>query len=1400
MNGSRIDPTVDDPGNIRPIDNIDDSDHDGGEAGQAEEEFGVRNPRTLLDPQLPSQKEIDEHCLTHLPYRNWCPHCVAGKGKMGAHHKQPNRTDGLVEVHFDYAFMSTKGEGLETILVAKERASKMGMATVVPMKGGSIEFPAKRILAFLKEIGLENADIVMKSDQENAIADLLNVVSKRRAAASKMEGVTLGDAAPPVARTIHEMSPVADSQANGFIERGIQDMEGQVRTIKSDFESRTGEKIPSNHDFVPWMVEYAAVLLNRAKVAEDGKTSYERLKGKPASLPGHSLGERIHWRSSIPAKNRRFKMDGAWHDGVFLGLRAVSGEKLVGTKEGVFRAREVRRVPLESRWKDNLIFVKGLPWCHNDKHDAGEEVMLDLDPPAPSMTPATTLPPPRGPEDMQKDLRGFYVKDYDLDPAKGGIGFTEGCKGCLTLMFGGSRVAHENHCRLKIIRRAATDPKIAARVKTTIDRENKWLAEKLEMEEEPKRKIPGVLPAGVLPEMAQDGGVAAPNEEAEQLPKRRRAGGQEVDEGAAPSQLGGSSSSSAATGRDAPAGTADTIPESIPEVGIPASGYSSQHGNFRVALRSRDIAGDDEAPQAKRRMIGEVIEVGLMQALEVEEEKSLRLNVIKEWGPVTVPMWTCEEDVDISFLRSDTAADLSDAIACTSVGEVRHTLDRRLRECMLAELCEEEDGDRSGDVGASIFDYNSPMGVIPDESGDYWHRGPMAATWTRFITVPRRDAFYPNEGEHGPNLATLRNTRVTIPSKGPQVKDDWRKEAAGNDLTAPVSDELWVGRCIFYETWNEASESEEISRVDPVGVGGRPDLPADLVFTDIPEYSLVDDLSKEWLDGSMVTIAKREELTEIYRRKVWTEAQTEECFKITGKPPIPVRWVSTNKGDQLHPNIRCRLVAKHLAAKYGMNAEDLFAAMPPFELVKALLVKAVQRPDREKTIRKVTFLDVSKAHLYAPVGKEVNEFVALPPECSKPGVCGRLNFWLYGMRPASHGWEQEYTKQLVELGFKAGEASPCCFYRESGDVSCVVHGDDFTMEGPPEALKQITVALQKVWLVKVRATLGPEAGDDKEVSILNRIVRWAEDALLYEADPRHVEKLLRDAGLENCKPVTTPGVKEPTSTERAWFEGEDHQKDNWAGHREAPAADVSSDGSPFLDRAGMRDYRSAVARCNYLAADRLEIAFTTKELCRAMSNPTEADARAVARLCRFLKGMPRVVQRIPFADYLPTIAETYVDSDWAGCRKTRKSTSGGVIYLGGVAVRGWSSSQAVIALSSGEAEYYAALKGASAALGFQSMLRDLGMKVSIRLYTDSSAARGIIHRAGLGKLRHLETGYLWLQAAVRQKRLQVRKVLGVENPADLMTKHLATAAMEMNMERLGMAPEEGRSSAVPQVT
>ena len=98
----------------------------------------------------------------------------------------------------------------------------------------------------------------------------------------------------------------------------------------------------------------------------------------------------------------------------------------------------------------------------------------------------------------------------------------------------------------------------------------------------------------------------------------------------------------------------------------------------------------------------------------------------------------------------------------------------------------------------------------------------------------------------------------------------------------PCVDEVWTGKSVFYEKWDEASEPTEVNRVDRVA-----DLLGGLVFTDIAEYSLTDDLSGEALYGQLVTIAKREEVTEIYRRTVWAEALVADCIRDIGKPPGP---------------------------------------------------------------------------------------------------------------------------------------------------------------------------------------------------------------------------------------------------------------------------------------------------------------------------------------------------------------------------------------------------------------------------------------------------------------------------------------------------------------------------------
>ena len=154
--------------------------------------------------------------------------------------------------------------------------------------------------------------------------------------------------------------------------------------------------------------------------------------------------------------------------------------------------------------------------------------------------------------------------------------------------------------------------------------------------------------------------------------------------------------------------------------------------------------------------------------------------------------------------------------------------------------------------------------------------------------------------------------------------------------------------------------------------------------------------------------------------------------------------------------------------------------------------------------------------------------------------------------------------------------------------------------------------------------------------------------------------------------------------------------------------------------------------------------------------------------------------------------EIFTDSDWAGDKIDRKSVSCVVTLIGGHCIRCQTATQTVPALSSGEAEYVGNVKGGSVGIGMQSMARDFGDERVVRIATDSSASKGIASRLGHGKLRHLDTGLLWLQHHVRRKVLQLVKTVGSGNPADIGTKDLAEKDMKRIMDKLGFQERTGR--------
>ena len=97
------------------------------------------------------------------------------------------------------------------------------------------------------------------------------------------------------------------------------------------------------------------------------------------------------------------------------------------------------------------------------------------------------------------------------------------------------------------------------------------------------------------------------------------------------------------------------------------------------------------------------------------------------------------------------------------------------------------------------------------------------------------------------------------------------------------------------------------------------------------------------------------------------------------------------------------------------------------------------------------------------------------------------------------------------------------------------------------------------------------------------------------------------------------------------------------------------------------------------------------------------------------------------------------------------------------------------------------------------MAQDLGDDLTVGVYSDATAAIAISQRLGLGKLRHIETQYLWLQEKVADRHLSMHKVHGMNNPADMLTKAVNAETLRRHLEFAGLEVAEGRAGGSLQV-
>ena len=493
-----------------------------------------------------------------------------------------------------------------------------------------------------------------------------------------------------------------------------------------------------------------------------------------------------------------------------------------------------------------------------------------------------------------------------------------------------------------------------------------------------------------------------------------------------------------------------------------------------------------------------------------------------------------------------------------------------------------------------------------------------------------------------------------------------------------------------------------------------------------------DALTGAKLDPKLVAEGIEEEMGCMRKQDVWTPVKRAQVLQSNPRAQIiKTGWVKNNKGNA----VRCRLVGKEYANE---KRDDLFAGTPPLAAMRHLVSSATSMGVRSWKQR-IAVVDVKRAFLHGVAEREI--YIEIPPEdphYDGGSTIGRLNKTLYGTRDAPLAWQKIVREFMARQGFTSTVVSPGVYFHPTRLLKVISHVDDFLITGEGHNVSWFVAELEKAYEVKTQI-LGWGHGELSEITFLGRSIRKSCRGLEVEGDAKHCQQLIKEWCMEGAKPVNTPMVK----------------------HERNPEA-------PAMSSKEATAYRRATARLSYMSQDRADLTFAASALASRMSDPRVGDEVAIKRAIRYLLHRPSCILHYNVQDCPGSIA-VYVDSDWANDPVTRRSMSGGVVTRGSHTLHWWSRRQATVALSSCEAELNSLVKGACEARFVSFVCRLFSEPSEIVLHTDSSAAKGVVVRAGSGKLKHLSCNQLWIQEKVACGAIVVEKVPRDHNPSDALT-------------------------------
>jgi len=441
---------------------------------------------------------------------------------------------------------------------------------------------------------------------------------------------------------------------------------------------------------------------------------------------------------------------------------------------------------------------------------------------------------------------------------------------------------------------------------------------------------------------------------------------------------------------------------------------------------------------------------------------------------------------------------------------------------------------------------------------------------------------------------------------------------------------------------------------------------------------------------------------------------------------------------------KARLVAKGYKQQYGIDYTEVFSPVARHDTIRLVIALAAQ--NSWPTFQ----LDVKSAFLHGHLEEQV--FVQQPPgyvEIGNEHKVYRLKKALYGLKQAPRAWYSRIEGYFLKVGFSKCPYEHTLFVKIGDEGKMLIiclYADDLTFTGNCGAMfeefkKSIIDEFEMSDLGLMHYFLGIE------------VVQSGKG--IFISQKKYIKEILERFQMMDCNPVNTPvelGLKL---------------------HKDPTGKKVDS-----------TLYKQIVGSLMYLTATRPDIMYFVSLINRYMENPTEMHLLAAKRILRYLQGtrdFGLVYKKSEKSNLLG-----YTDSDYAGDRDDRKSTSGYSFMFGSGAISWSAKKQPIVTLSTTEAEFVAATACACQAIWLRRLLEKLKFKQAeaTKIFCDNDSAIQLSKNPVLhGRSKHIDVKFYFLRDLSNNGTIDLIYCRSEDQVADIFTKALKTESF-MKLKRL----------------